>query len=309
MFFGEPVVREYFDDVLLQKYHGSTPLPVAVVWPCDRVSLEGAVLAAQAGVIRPTLVGAAEQIQLIAQENAFDLTGLEIVDVWLETEAAEVSARMAAEGKVKALMKGSLHTNDLMRAIVARNGNLRTSRRMSHVFALDHPHYHKLLLISDAALNIAPGLMEKRDITQNAIDLAHALGVATPKVAILAAVETIEENIESTLHAAALCKMGDRRQIRGALLDGPLALDNALSREAARIKGIRSEVAGDADILVVPNYEAGNMLAKDMEHMGGARAAGLVLGARVPVILTSRADSPRTRLASCLLARAVVEKG
>jgi phosphotransacetylase len=213
---------------------------------------------------------------------------------------------MAKSGQVAAIMKGSLHTNDLMRGIVAKEAGLRTARRMSHIFVIDHPLYHKPLIITDAALNIAPGLSEKRDITQNAIDFAHKLGIALPKVAIMAAVETVEENVESTLHAAALSKMADRGQITGALLDGPLALDLALSKEAVEIKGLKSLVAGDADILVVPNYEAGNMLAKEMEHVGGARTGGLVLGARIPIILTSRADSPVTRVASCLLAVAAV---
>jgi phosphate acetyltransferase len=226
--------------------------------------------------------------------------------VELDVDAAVVAAKLARDGKVQAIMKGSLHTNDLMRAIVAKDANLRTARRMSHVFVIDHPHYHKPLLVTDAALNIAPSLLEKRDITQNAIDMAHQLGIARPKVAIIAAVETVEDGIESTLHAAALCKMADRKQIKGAVLDGPLAMDNALSKEAAEIKGIESEVAGDADILVVSNYETGNVIYKLMEHLDGARAAGVVLGAKVPVILTSRADSETARIASCLLAVAVV---
>lgn len=298
--------REMFDDKLAAYFKNKAPLPVAIVYPCDPVSLGGAVLAANEGFIEPILVGPASRIQEVAAQSGLDISRFVIKDVELDVDAAQEAAMLAKSGAVKALMKGSLHTNDLMRAIVSREAGLRTSRRMSHVFALDNPHYHKLMLVSDAALNIAPTLLEKRDITQNAIDLAHRLGIARPKVAILAAVETVEDGIESTLHAAALCKMADRKQIKGAVLDGPLALDNALSKEAARIKGIESEVAGDADVLIVPNYEAGNLLAKDEEHMGGARAAGLVLGAKVPVILTSRADTEAARLASCLLALAYV---
>lgn len=305
MFFGEPVHREFFDVTLTRKFADTAPMPTAVVWPCDKTSLEGAVLAHSKGVIEAQLYGSAELIERVAEEHSIPLAGVSIIDTHLEAEAAEMAAQAAKAGKVAAIMKGSLHTNDLMRAIVAREAGLRTNRRMSHVFAVDHPHYHKLMLISDAALNIAPDLRAKRDITQNAIDLAHALGIPRPKVALLAAVETVEDDIESTLHAAALCKMADRRQIKGAQLDGPLALDNALSKVAARIKGIESDVAGDADVLIVPSYEVGNVLAKDMEHMGGALAGGVVLGAKVPVILTSRADSPETRAASCLLARAV----
>jgi phosphate acetyltransferase/phosphate butyryltransferase len=296
--------RPYFSETLARQYEGSKPLDVAVVYPCDGVSLRGAVLAAKRGVSRPLLVGPEERINELAGVGGLDIEDIDIHDVEYDFEAAEVAARMARSGEVSAIMKGSLHTDVLMRAIVSREAGLRTSLRMSHVFAIDHPGYHKLLLVTDAAINIAPSLGEKRDIVQNAINLAQRLGVGQPKVALLAAVETVEEDVEATLHAAALCKMADRKQIQGGVLDGPLALDNALSAEAARIKGIDSPVAGDADILVVPHYEAGNMLAKEMEHLGGAHIAGLVIGARVPVILTSRADSEIVRIASCLLAKA-----
>lgn len=306
MFMHELPEREMFDATLANAFKTAEPLAVAVVFPCDAVSLGGAVMAAQRGFIRPTLVGPAERIAEVAKASNLDIQGFAVLDVELETDAAAEAAKLAKAGHVKALMKGSLHTNDLMRAIVAKDSGLRTARRMSHVFVIDHPHYHKPLLVTDAALNIAPTLSEKRDITQNAIDLAHRLGTKLPKVAVLAAVETVEEGIESTLHAAALCKMADRKQIKGGQLDGPLALDNALSKEATRIKGIESEVAGDADILVVAHYEVGNALAKDMEHLGGAVAGGIVLGAKVPVILTSRADTEAARMASCLLALAYV---
>lgn len=309
MFLKEPLDRELFDASLTRLLAGQAAMPVAVVWPCDRTSLEGAVLAAEQGLIVPTLVGPAETIGRIACEHGFELGGIEIRHADTPQQAAIVAAGLARQGQVQALMKGSLHTNDLMRAIVARESGLRTGRRMSHVFAIDHPQYHKLLLITDAALNMTPGLDAKRDIIQNAVDMARRMGVALPKVAVLAAVETVEEDVESTLHAAALCKMAERGQISGAVLEGPLALDNALSSEAARIKGIVSVVAGDADILAVPNYEAGNMLAKDMEHMGGALTGGIVLGATVPVILTSRSDTARARIASCLLARILVAAG
>jgi acetate kinase len=300
--------RQRLDAVLRQRFAGQPALPVAVVWPCDPTSLEGAVSAAAQGIIEPVLLGPGEVIEQVARDAGLDLTGLRIEPVESEVQAATTAVRMAKDGEVRALMKGSLHTNELMRAVVSKEGGLRTSRRMSHVFAIDHPHYHKPLLVTDAALNIAPDLPTKRDIAQNAIDLAIKLGVHQPKVAILAAVETVEVDVESTLHAAALCKMASRKQIKGALLDGPLALDNALSDEACRIKGIVSDVAGDADILLVPHYEAGNMLAKDMEHLGGALSAGVVVGAKVPVILTSRSDTAVARVASCLLARAAVAK-
>ncbi len=297
--------REQFDSILARKYASSKPLPVAVVWPCDPTSLRGAVMAARRRFIQPLLVGPSARIEEMAAGCGLDIEDIDILNSDLESDAAFEAARLAKAGTVKALMKGSLHTNDLMRAIVWKDSGLRTGRRMSHVFVIDSPGYHKPVLVTDAALNISPTLSEKRDIIQNAIELAHCLGIPEPKVAILAAVETIEEEVESTIHAAALSKMAERHQIRGGIVDGPLALDNALSAEAARIKGIESPVAGDADCLVVPNYEAGNMLAKNMMAYAGVAAGGIVLGARVPVILTSRADSEGARLASCLRALAV----
>lgn len=297
-----PALRVMFEDHLLNALKGQNPLSVAVVYPCDRVSLEGAVLASEMGLIRPVLIGPAAKIHDIAQTSGLKLDGMRIEDQEDPLECATIAGKLAKDRNVDAIMKGSLHTNDLMRGIVSKEAGLRTNRRMSHVFIIDHMGYHKPIFITDAALNIAPTLMEKRDIAQNAIDLAHQFGINQPRVAVLAAVETVEENIEATMHAAALCKMADRGQITGALLDGPLALDLALSAEAVRIKGLVSNVAGNADILLVPNYEAGNMLAKEMEHIGAAHTAGVVLGARVPIILTSRADSARTRAASCMAA-------
>lgn len=294
--------RPNFSEILARQYQGSKPLDVAVVYPCDGVSLRGAVLAARRGAIRPLLIGPEERINELAGVGGLDIEDIDIHDVEYDFEAAEVAARMARSGEVAAIMKGSLHTDVLMRAIVAREAGLRTPQRMSHVFAVDHPGYHKLLLVTDAAINMTPTLREKRDIVQNAIDLFLQIGDGTPRVAILSAVETVTTKIPSTIEAAALCKMADRGQITGGILDGPLAFDNAIDPEAARIKGIRSEVAGRGQILVVPNLEAGNMLAKNLIFLSNADAAGLVLGARVPVILTSRADSVRTRMASCAIA-------
>jgi len=297
-------IREMFDERLLRVFAHSRPLPVAVVYPCDAVSLRGAVLAARKGIIAPVLIGPEPQITELAAGGGLDIEDIDVKNVEFPADAAVEAAALAKAGEVAAIMKGSLHTNDLMRGIVAKEAGLRTARRMSHIFVIDHPQYHKPLFITDAALNIAPDLAEKRDITQNAIDFAHRMGIAEPKVAIMAAVETVEEHVESTLHAAALSKMADRGQITGALVDGPLALDLAISKEAVKIKGLKSSVAGDADVLVVPNYEAGNMLAKEMEHVGGARTGGIVVGARIPIILTSRSDSIVTRIASSLLANA-----
>ena len=283
---------------LLLRCKGMTPVPTAVVHPCDDVSLGAALEAARAGIIAPILVGPAERIRAVAREARLDLGTSELVD----TPHSEASAAQAVElvrlGHAELLMKGSLHTDELMSAVVRRETGLRTNRRVSHVFVMDVPTYHKPLLITDAAVNIAPTLDDKRDIVQNAIDFARTLGVGQPKVAILSAVETVTSKIPSTIEAAALCKMADRGQIRGGLLDGPLAFDNAISVEAARTKGIASAVAGDADILVVPDLEAGNMLAKNLTFLARADAAGVVLGARVPIILTSRADNQRTRIAS-----------
>jgi phosphate acetyltransferase len=277
----------------------------AVVHPCDIESLTGAMDAARHGLIVPVLIGPATRIQFLAKEADLDLTDVEVVSVPHSHAAAEKAAELAANGDVEMIMKGSLHTDELIHAVLARPA-LRTERRMSHVFRFDVPLYPKPLLITDAALNIQPSLSEKRDIIQNAIDFCRVLGVEQPKVAILSAVETVNPAIPSTIDAAALCKMADRGQIKGGLLDGPLAFDNAISAHAAQIKGIASSVAGDADILAVPDLESGNMLAKQLEYLAGGTGSGLVLGARVPIALTSRADGPRARVASALLALLVV---
>ena len=280
---------------------GQPPVPCGVVHPCDEASLAGAMAAARRGLIVPWLIGPEARIRAVAAELGLDLTGVRIEAVEHSHAAAARAAELAAAGTVEMLIKGSLHTDELMHAVIATPA-LRTKRRISHVFRFDVPAYPKPLLITDAAINIAPTLEEKADIVSNAIDLARVLGVARPKVAILAAVETVSTKMASTLDAAALCKMADRGQITGGLLDGPLAFDNAISAEAARIKGIRSEVAGDADILMVPDLEAGNMLAKQLEYLAGAASCGIVLGVRVPIALTSRADGEASRLASAALA-------
>jgi phosphate acetyltransferase len=278
------------------------PIRMAVVHPCSREALEGAILAAQLGLITPVLVGPAEKIRALATENGLDIGALPIVDVPHSHAAAQKSVAMAQSGEVHALMKGSLHTDELMSEVVAPGNGLRTGRRVSHIFVLDVPRYGKPLLVTDAAINIEPDFEAKADIVRNAIDLAHALGIARPKVAILSAVETVNPKMRSSMDAAALCKMADRGQIVGGVLDGPLAFDNAVSVFAAGLKGLHSEVAGDADILVVPNLEAGNMLAKQLEYLADAQAAGVVLGAKVPIVLTSRADSAHSRVASCAVA-------
>ncbi len=289
-----------FND-LLARAEGLEAVRCAVVHPCDEGSLSGAMDAARHGLIVPVLIGPQVRIRQVAAEFEIDLTGAEIVSVEHSHAAAELAASMAAKGQVEVLMKGSLHTDELLHAVLSQP-TLRTGRRMSHVFRFDVPLYPKPLLITDAALNIEPTLAEKVDIIQNAINFAHVMGVANPKVAILAAVETVSPNMRSTLDAAALCKMADRGQIKGGVLDGPLAFDNAISRHAADIKHIQSVVAGDADILAVPDLESGNMLAKQLEYLAGASGSGLVLGARVPIALTSRADGPMSRVASALLA-------
>ncbi len=273
----------------------------AVVHPCDVESLTGAMDSARHGLIIPVLIGPLIRIEHLAKEIGLDLTGVEIISVPHSHAAAEKAAELAANGDVEMIMKGSLHTDELIHAVLARPA-LRTERRMSHVFRFDVPLYPKPLLITDAALNIQPSLSEKMDIIQNAIDFARVLGVDKPKVAILSAVETVNPAIPSTIDAAALCKMADRGQIKGGLLDGPLAFDNAISAHAAQIKGIDSTVAGDADILAVPDLESGNMLAKQLEYLAGGTGSGIVLGAKVPIALTSRADGPRARVASALLA-------
>ncbi|CDG81343.1 phosphate acetyl/butaryl transferase family protein [Janthinobacterium agaricidamnosum NBRC 102515 = DSM 9628] len=275
---------------------------VAVIHPCDELSLSAALDARNAGLIVPLLVAPRARLEAVALAAGLDLSGIEIEDVEHSHAAAARGAELAGKGQVEALMKGSLHTDELMSAVLAGAAGLRTKRRISHCFLMQTPAYPRPFIITDAAINIAPTLDIKADIVRNAIDLAHVIGVAEPRVAILAAVETVNPAMPSTLDAAALCKMADRGQISGAILDGPLAFDNAVSAAAARIKGIVSDVAGHADILVVPDLESGNMLAKQLEYMGDAESAGIVLGARVPVILTSRADSRTSRIASCAIA-------
>jgi phosphate acetyltransferase len=276
-----------------------------VVHPCDQSSLEGAIAAARLGLIAPTLVGPRSRIEAVAKEFAIDISDVAVIDAPFSQTAAEKAVELVREGKVEALMKGSLHTDELMAAVVKRDTGLRTARRVSHCFVMDVPTHPEPLIITDAAVNIAPTLKEKVDIVQNAIDLARDLGMPEVRVAILSAMETVNPDVPSTIEAAALCKMADRGQITGAILDGPLALDNAISLESMKIKQINSPVAGRANVLVVPNLEAGNMLAKSLSFLANADAAGIVLGARVPIILTSRADSVMTRLASCAVAALV----
>ena len=286
---------------LLKRCDGMPPVVCAVVHPCDRDSLLGPLEAARRGLIVPVLVGPEAKIRSVAQDAMADLSGLRIVGTEHSHEAAEKAVALARAGEVQALMKGSLHTDELMAAVVNGTTGLRTARRISHVFVLDVPAYPRMLLITDAAINVTPDARDKADIAQNAIDLAHVLGIEEPRVAILAAVETVKPGVQSTVDAAVLCKMADRGQITGGLLDGPLAFDNAVSEEAARTKQIVSRVAGRADILLAPDLEAGNMMAKQLQYLAGADSAGIVLGARVPIVLTSRADSIRSRLASTVV--------
>ena len=287
---------------LLARCESLEPIPTAVAHPCEATALSGAVEAFQRGLIVPLLVGPAASIAKTAASAGIDLKKLEIIDVPHSHAAAEKAVALVREGRAEILMKGSLHTDELMGAVVSREGGLRTGRRISHVFIMDVPTYHKPLVITDGAINIAPTLEDKVDICQNAIDLAISLGVEKPKVAILAAVETVTSKMPATIDAAALCKMAERGQIKGGLLDGPLAFDNAISKEAAETKGIQSSVAGDPDILLAPDLEAGNMIAKQLSFLANADSAGMVLGAKVPIILTSRADSVRSRIASCAVA-------
>ena len=277
-------------------------VPTAVVHPCSVSALQGALEAAEEKLIVPILIGPKSRILQLAQEHNLPIGDTQIIDVEHSHAAAAKAVELVRLGEVGLLMKGSLHTDELMGAVVSSRLGIRTERRLSHVFVMDVPSYPKLLLITDAAINIAPDLDEKRDICQNAIELAHTLGVDQPKVAILSAVEVVEKKIPSTIEAAALCKMADRGQITGGVLDGPLAMDNAINLDAAKIKGIKSEVAGNADILLAPDMESGNMLAKQLIFLSSAEAGGIVLGARVPIILTSRADSVRSRKASCAIA-------
>ena len=288
---------------LLEKCARLAPVPAAVAHPCEKTALAGALEAAEKGLIEPILVGPATRIRAVAASAALNLGKTEIVDTPHSQASAAKAVELVRSGRAELLMKGSLHTDELLGAVVARETGLRTGHRISHVFVMDVPTYHKVLIVTDAAINIAPGLEDKMDICQNAINLAIDLGVKAPKVAILAAVETVTSKMPATIDAAALCKMADRGQITGGILDGPLAFDNAISKEAAEIKGIHSIVSGDPDILLVPDLEAGNMLAKQLSFLGNADSAGLVLGARVPVILTSRADSVRSRIASCAVAK------
>jgi phosphate acetyltransferase len=279
----------------------------AIVHPCERQALLGPLEAAERGLIAPVLVGPEAKIRAVAEREGVDLSPYRIVSTEHSHAAASTAVAMARAGEVEALMKGSLHTDELMGAIVPSATGLRTARRVSHAFLLDVPSYPRLLVITDAAINIAPTLEDKADIVRNAIDLVQLLGVATPKVAILAGVETVNSKMPATLDAAALCKMAERGQIEGGILDGPLAFDNAISAQAAATKKIASPVAGQADILLAPDLEAGNMLAKQLQYLAGAEAAGIVLGTRVPVVLTSRADTVRSRLASCAVLKLVVE--
>jgi phosphate acetyltransferase len=290
---------------LIERCKKLPPTPTAVAHPCDQSSLEGAVDAAKLGLIAPILVGPRARIEAVAAQFRINIAKLTIVDAEHSQDSAEKAVQLVREGKAEALMKGSLHTDELMAAVVRRDTGLRTARRISHCFVLDVPGHAEALIISDAAVNIAPTLKDKVHIVQNAIDLAHALGSKDVRVAILSAMETVNPDVPSTLEAAALCKMADRGQITGAVLDGPLALDNAISLQAAKIKKIDSPVAGRANVLVVPDLEAGNMLAKSLTFLAGADAAGIVLGARVPIILTSRADTVIARLASCAVAALV----
>jgi phosphate acetyltransferase len=289
-------------DRLIAAARGNPAIPTAVAHPCDETSLKGALDAAAAGMIVPVLVGPEGKVRDVAEKLGVDIKSYEIVDAPHSHAAAAKAVEFVRAGRVELIMKGSLHTDELLGEVTRRETGLRTGRRISHVFVMDVPTYANTLFITDAAVNILPDLEAKRDIVQNAVDLHVGLGLGLPKVAILSAVETVTPKIPSTIDAAALCKMADRGQITGAELDGPLAFDNAISPEAARIKGIRSEVAGQAQILVVPDLEAGNMLAKNLTFLSNADAAGIVLGARVPIILTSRADDIRTRMASCAVA-------
>ena len=289
-------------DRLIARAKQVPPAKTIVVHPCDETSLRGPVEAAEAGIIEPILIGPALKILSVARSAQLDIGRYEIVDTPHSEAAAAKAVELIRQSKAELLMKGSLHTDELMRAVASAQHGLRTARRISHVFIMDVPTYSETLFITDAAINIFPDLDAKRDIVQNAIDLFAQVGLGTPRVAILSAVETVTSKIPSTIEAAALCKMAERGQITGGILDGPLAFDNAIDIEAARIKGIKSEVAGRAQILVVPDLEAGNMLAKNLSFLAKADAAGIVLGARVPIILTSRADSVRSRMASCAVA-------
>jgi len=292
---------------LIARCKAMAPIPTAVAHPCDESSLRGALEAAEMGILKPILVGPRTKIEAVAKEFKLDISPYELVDAEHSVAAAATAVQLVREGRAEMLMKGSLHTDELMGAVVRSATGLRTGRRISHAFIMDVPSLDRVIIVTDAAINIFPTLKDKKHIIQNAIDLSTALGFPTPKVAILSAMETVNPDVPSTVEAAALCKMADRKQITGGLLDGPLALDNAIDLNAAKIKKIDSPVAGRADILVAPDLEAGNMLAKSLSFMADADAAGIVLGARVPIILTSRADSVMTRLASCAIAALVAQ--
>jgi phosphotransacetylase len=304
---SEPTVKPRHDayEGLLRRCRGIDPVITAVAYPCEQTALAGAIEAAEAKLISPVLIGPRQLICDVARQARLNIDPYPIEDVPDTRTAAAKAVELIRAARAEVLMKGSLHTDELLAAVVPSATGLRTASRISHAFIMSVPTYPKPLIITDAAINIAPTLEEKRDICQNAIDMAHSLGLAQPKVAILSAVETVTTKIPSTIDAAALCKMADRGQITGALLDGPLAMDNAISPEAVKTKGISSPVAGNADILLAPDLEAGNILAKLLTFLAGADAAGIVLGARVPIILTSRADSVRVRMASCAVATLV----
>ena len=287
---------------ILERCQDLDPVPTSVAFPCDETSLAGAINAGAQGLITPILVGPETTIRELARAKGIDLGGVAIEDVPDSHRAAARAVALVREGKAELVMKGSLHSDEILAAVISKETGLRAGRRLSHAFLMDVPTYHKVLIVTDGAINIAPTLEDKVDICQNAIDLARAFGISNPKVAILAAVETVNSKMPATIDAAALCKMAERGQIKGGMLDGPLAFDNAISRDAAKMKGIVSDVAGDPDILLAPDLESGNMMAKQLSFLANADSAGLVLGAKVPVILTSRADSLRSRIASCAVA-------
>ena len=304
---GHPADYHVFHK-FLERCKSLPAITTAVVWPMSEVALKGTVEAATARLIEPTLIGDETQIKALAAKIGANISEFPLLHAESEEKAAEVGVAMCRSGNALAMMKGSLHTDELMKTAMARDTGLRTARRISHVFAIDAPNYPRPMFITDAAVNIYPTLLDKRDIVQNAIDLARALGIITPRVAILSAVETVSPDIRSTIDAAALCKMADRGQIIGGILDGPLAFDNAVSEEAALAKGIVSPVSGRAEILVAPDLEAGNMLAKQLEYLADAQMAGIVLGARVPIMLTSRADHTTSRLGSCAIGLALARR-
>jgi len=293
-------------EFFIEQAKNSPAIRTAVVHPVDHNSLAGAIHAAEQGLIEPILIGPESKIAAVADQEHLDISNYQLIDVPHSHAAAEEGCNIIRQAQAEALMKGSLGTSELLRAVVHKSHGVRTERRLSHVFVFDIPSYHKPLVITDAAINIAPDLMTKRDIVQNAIDFCRALGITVPKVAILSAVEKVKPNLQSTIDAAALCKMADRGQITGGLLDGPLAFDNAISQQAAIDKHIQSQVSGDADILLAPDLEAANMTAKQLVYLANAKSAGIALGARVPIILTSRAEKPLGRLASCALASHMV---